>query len=327
MFLKAAVFREPRNIRIEEMAKPKPSDCEALVEFKAGSICGTDLHFYRGEWTGIKRGQIIGHDAWGIRTDTGERVYMMPMIYDHTCYYCTRGMPNFCENGLTKGFRTDGLLAEYVAMPKSNLLPIPRDISDDEAAVVEPVALAIHTFNLLRPAIKDWVAIIGQGPVGLLMTQLANLNGCRTIAIDLEDYRLKLSESYGADVCVNAKHVNVVRRVKEITQRGSDIVIEAAGTQKTVEQTPYLVRNAGKVALIGETKGSLDLGEAGEAQFFSAYLSPIEFPLALELMAKKELDVKKLITHRFKLADFERAIRVADDFSEKPVKVIVTAWD
>jgi len=323
--LKAVVFRGLRNFRVEDVSKPRPLVGEALVEFRAGSICGTDLHFYRGEWTRVKSGQIIGHDACGVRTDSGERVGMIPIVHCGSCYFCQRGMPNLCENGKTKGFDEDGFLAEFVAVPNANLLPIPNSVSDDEAAVLEPVALAIHTLNLLQPGLKDWVTIVGQGPVGLLMTQMAKLKGCRVIAVDLHDYRLKLSEKYGADACINAKSENPVKRVREITQRGSDVVIEAAGTKKMVEQTPYLVRKAGKVALIGEMEGYLKVGDASEALFFAGSLSSNEYPLAIELISQRAVDVKGLITHRFKLADFEQAIKVADDFSQKPGKVVITA--
>jgi threonine dehydrogenase-like Zn-dependent dehydrogenase len=156
------------------------------------------------------------------------------------------------------------------------------------------------------------------------MTQIAQLKGCRVIAVDLEDYRLELSQKYGADVVINAKKEDVIKTVRKLTKRGSDFVIEAAGTTRTVEQTPYLVRKAGKVALVGESKGYLNLEDADEALFFTIYISPLEYPSAVELIARKLVDVKGLITHRFKLAEFEKALQTVDTPSEKPLKVIIT---
>jgi (R,R)-butanediol dehydrogenase/meso-butanediol dehydrogenase/diacetyl reductase len=315
----------PRNVEVQEVPKPQPSGKEVLVEFRARSICGTDLHFYRGEWTRIRVGQIIGHDACGVRIDTGQRVAMVPVIHCRSCYFCLQGLPHLCENGKTKGFDEDGFFAEFISIPIENLVPIPENVSDEEAAILEPVALAIHTLNLLQTRLRDWVTIIGQGPIGLLMTQIAKLRGCQVIAIDLQNHRLELSQKYGADVCVNAREEDPVKRVKEITARGSDIVIEAAGTRQTVEQTPFLVRSAGKVALIGENEGYLNLGNVGEALFFSGYLSPLDYPLAVDLLSKRIVDVKGLITHKFKLVDFEQAIQTADNPAEKPVKVVIVA--
>jgi L-iditol 2-dehydrogenase len=321
--LKAAVYKGPHNIKVEDAPEPRVSGRKVLVKFKAGSICGTDMHFYRGEWR-LKRGRIIGHDACGVRADTGERVVMVPINYCGSCYFCLRGLPTFCTRSKFMGLTRDGFFAESVTLRPKNLIPVPANVSDEEAAIVEPVALALHVLDSLKPNVGDWATIIGQGPIGLLMTQVAKLKGCRVIAIDLEDYRLELAEKYGAAFCINARREDAVKRVREITQRGSDVVVEAAGTVRTVEQTPFMVRKAGKVALVGESKGYLNLEDADEALFFTSYISPVEYPMAVELIAKKIVDVKGLITHRFRLADFEKALQTADNAAEKPVKIIIT---
>jgi threonine dehydrogenase-like Zn-dependent dehydrogenase len=282
------------------------------------------MHFYRGEWRWMKRGRIIGHDACGVRADTGERVVMVPIAYCGKCYYCLRGLPTYCTRGKFMGLNRDGFFAEAIALSPKNLIPVPDSVSDEEAAAVEPVALALRVLNALKPNMGDWATIIGQGAIGLLMTQVARLKGCRVIAVDLEDYRLRLAEKYGAEFCVNARREDAGKRVREITKRGSDVVVEAAGTTRTVEQTPFMVRKAGKVALVGESKGYLNLEDADEAVFFTMYISPVEYPLAVELIAKKTVDVKGLITHRFRLADFDKALRTVDNPAEKTLKVVIT---
>jgi L-iditol 2-dehydrogenase len=321
--LKAAVYRGPRNIKIEEVPEPEVKRTRILVKFKAGSICGTDMHFYRGEWA-LKKGRIIGHDACGAREDTGERVVMVPIVNCGHCYFCLRGLPGLCLRAKMYGLTRDGFFAQSKAMLPRSLIPIPEGVTDEEAAVVEPVALALRVLNHLQPNLGDWVTVVGQGPIGLLMTQVALMKGCRVIAVDLEDYRLELSEKYGADAVVNAKKEDVPKTVHKLTKIGSDMVIEAAGTVKTVEQTSLLVRRAGKVALIGESEGYLNLGEADEAQFSTLYLSPVEYPAAVELIARKLVDVKRLITHRFKLEDFEKALQTVVNPAEKPLKVVIT---
>ena len=322
--MKVAVYRGPHNIEAEDVPEPRVSGRKVLVKFKAGSICGTDMHFYRGDWRWMKRGRIIGHDACGVRVDTGERVAMMPLAYCGKCYYCLRGLPTYCTRGKFMGLTRDGFFAETIALNPSNLIPVPDSVSDEEAAVVEPVALALRVLDALKPNMGGWATIIGQGAIGLLMTQVARLKGCRVIAIDLEDYRLRLAEKYGVEFCINADQEDAVKRVREITKRGSDVVVEAAGTTGTVEQTPFMVRKAGRVALVGESKGYLNLEDADEAVFFTMYISPVEYPLAVKLIAEKTVDVKGLVTHSFKLADFERALRTADNPTEKPLKVVIT---
>ena len=323
--MKAVVYHGPREIRVEDIPEPEVKGKRALVKFKAGSICGTDLHFYRGEWK-IKSGRIIGHDACGMREDTGERVVMVPLTYCGTCFFCQRGFPTSCERyGQFMGINKNGFFVESIAIRPKYLVPVPKNVSDEEAGVMEPVALAIHVLDLLKPNVGDWATVIGQGPIGLLMTQVAKLKGCRVIAVDVEDYRLDCAKKYGAEFCINAAQENAAKRVKEITKRGADVVVEAAGKTGAVEQTPFMVRKAGKVALVGEFKGRMNFEEADEALFFTTYISPVEYPMAVELIAKKLVDVKCLITHRFPLSDFEKAIQTADDPSEKPLKVVITA--
>jgi L-iditol 2-dehydrogenase len=209
-------------------------------------------------------------------------------------------------------------------MNPKNLLPIPDGVSDEEAAIMEPIALAIRVLNQLKPEVGDWTTVMGQGAIGLMMTQMAKLKGCKVIAIDLEDYRLELAEEYGADLCVNATHEDSVKRVREITRWGSDSVIEAAGSTRTVEQTPFMVRKAGRVALVGEFKGRMNFEDADEALFFTTYPSPVEYPMAVQLLADRKVDVKKMISHRFKLADFKRALETANNPADKPLKIVIT---
>jgi L-gulonate 5-dehydrogenase len=123
----------------------------------------------------------------GVRDDTGERVVMVPMVNCGHCYYCLRGLPTYCIRGKFYGLTRDGFFAESKAMLPRCLIPLPSNVSDEEAAVVEPVALALRVLNYFKPNVGDWVTIVGQGAIGLLMTQVALMNVCRVIAVDLED--------------------------------------------------------------------------------------------------------------------------------------------
>jgi len=322
--LRAVVYHGPHNIRVEDVADPQVKGSRVLVHFEAGSICGTDMHLYRGDWRWMRRGMILGHDAWGIRDDTGERVVMVPIVNCGHCYFCLRGLPTYCVRGKFYGLTRNGFFAESKAMLPRSLIPIPQGINEEEAAVVEPVALALRVLNHVKLNLGDWVTILGQGAIGLLLTQVAKLKGCRVIAVDLEDYRLELSQKYGADAVIKAKKEDVVKKVRKLTRIGSDLVIEAAGTQAAVEQTPSLVRKAGKVALVGESKGFLNLEDADEATFFTIYISPVEYPSAVELITRKLVDVTGLISHKFRLEEFEKALQTINNPAEKPLKVIIT---
>lgn len=320
--MKAAVYHAPGNVKVEEVPEPKATGKRVLVKFRAGSICGTDMHFYRGDWS-LKKGRILGHDACGTREDSGERVVMVPMVNCGHCYFCIRGFPTCCTKGKFYGMTRNGFFAQAKAMLPRNLIPVPSNVTDEEAAVVEPVALALRVLDRLQPNLGEWVTVLGQGAVGLLMTQVALLKGCRVIAVDRLDYRLELAQKYGADAIVNAEKEDVVKIVKKLTKLGSHFVIEAAGVTSAVEQTPFLVRKTGKVALVGESQGYLNLEEADEASFFTVYLSPVEYPAAVELIARRLVDVKGLITHKFRLDEFEKALQTIDNPAIKVLKAVI----
>ena len=131
--MKAAVYRGAHNIKIEDVPEPEVKGNRVLVKFKAGSICGTDMHFYRGDWKWMKKGRIIGHDACGIREDTGERVVMVPIVNCGHCYFCLRGLPTYCVRGKFYGLTRDGFFAESKAMLPRSLIPLPSNVSDEEA--------------------------------------------------------------------------------------------------------------------------------------------------------------------------------------------------
>jgi threonine dehydrogenase-like Zn-dependent dehydrogenase len=172
--LKAAIYHGPKNIKVDEIPEPQVKGRKVLVKSKAGSICGTDLHLYRGDWK-IKRGRIIGHDAWGVRQDTGERVVLVPLTYCGKCYYCLRGHPSLFERVLYYELTKSGFFAQSSAVREGNLILVPEGVTDDEAAIMEPAALALHTMDQLKPDADDYATVLGQGPIGLLMTQVAKL--------------------------------------------------------------------------------------------------------------------------------------------------------
>jgi len=318
--VRAVVYHGPRNIRVKEVPEPKPKKGEALVRFMAGSLCGTDLHFYRGDWKTAK-GRIIGHDASGEVVETGLRVAIEPILYCGRCTLCLSGRYNLCPEGAYMGMSAQGCFADLMTIPGKNLHAIPENVSYEEAAILEPVALALHTFNLLTPRIGNWAVILGQGPIGLAMTQVARLSGCRVIAVDVNDFRLEVAERFGAEFTVNPKKEDLRKRVLSLTKHGADLVVEAAGQREIVEQAAGLVGPAGRVALVGAFSGFVRFG--GEATFFNVEGGPGKYPLALELISRSLVDVRSLITHVFPLEEFQEAVETALNEPKKPLKVLL----
>lgn len=140
--MKAAVYHGSHDIEIENVPEPEVKGNRVLVKFKVGSICGTDMNLNRGEWKWIKKGRILGYNACEIREDTGERVAMVPIVICGHYYFCLRGLPTYCARGKFYGLTRDKFFAESKATLPRSLILLPSNVNDEEAAVVEPVALA-----------------------------------------------------------------------------------------------------------------------------------------------------------------------------------------
>jgi L-iditol 2-dehydrogenase len=325
--LKAAVFYGPRNIRLEERAKPKLADDSISIRVKWSSLCGTDNHIYRGNFD-VKTPLILGHDFSGTvdevgskvtRLSVGDKVVAEPIRYCGTCPTCLKGRYTICENRAIMGIQIDGSLAKYVVAPEKNVFAIPNGVSFQEAATMEPAAVALHSMDYAKPVAGETVVILGQGPIGLLHTQVARISGLTVTAVDILDHRLELAKKLGADYAINPSKEDLVGKVRSFTNRGADIIIDTSGSVKTTEITPFLASPAGRIIVVGSSKELMTHGPPAEMiltkelSIYGVAGAPLKYPRALALVGNKKLDVKTLITHRIKLSMINEAFRLFDD--------------
>lgn len=315
------MYEGPKTIRVKDVPEPKVAKNYLLLAMKNASICGTDLHFYKGEWR-AKKGIILGHDASGQVEESGERVALEFIDWCGSCSFCRGGRENLCAQARFRGFDKNGFFAQRIVLPGRSLYTLPNRLGFEEAACLEPAALAVHTLNTIRPKANDWITVIGQGAVGLCMVQVASLWKCRVIAVDLFDYRLDLAKRFGADHTINAEEEDTVKAVRRITKEGSRFVIESAGSRSTVEQTPKLVRADGRVALVGESSGKIKFKDEALFSGITAYTIS-EKRLALKMVANGSIDLKSLIPHRYSLGNFKEAIKTALNPSQRATKILL----
>ena len=261
--MKAAVYSAPKKVKLKEVAIPGINDEEILVRVKVALTCGTDRKLYLRGHPLFPPPFILGHEFAGDvikagkkvkKVKKGMRVVAANSAPCHSCFYCKRGREELCENLF---IRLSGAFAEYIAIPapivKDNLFEIPKDITYQEAAFLEPLACAVHGIEEADIRLKDTVVINGAGPIGLLFLQLAKLQGARVIITDLSEERISLARKLGADKTLNVTRVkNQVKAVKELTEgKGVDIAMEAVGIPEVWEKTIAMVRKGGKVILFG----------------------------------------------------------------------------
>ena len=248
--------------------KPIPSieEHEILIQIKVASICGTDLHIYTWDAWAANRlknlPQTMGHELAGIVVKVGSRVKRVK-IGDHVscethivcgeCEFCRTGQGHICVNTQILGVDRDGAFAEYIAVPAENAWINDKSVPFEYTSLQEPLGNAVHTV-LSGPVVGKSVAIVGVGPIGMLAVDVAKAAGARAVyAIDINEYRLNLAHSIGADACINSLKEDVVQRVLDLTEGlGVDVVCEMSGNGKALNQALEFVKCGGRVSILGE---------------------------------------------------------------------------
>jgi L-iditol 2-dehydrogenase len=273
--MKALVLRESMKLVYEEVPRPQPAPDEVLVKVEACGICGSDVHGLDGS-TGRRRPPLVmGHEAAGVVAEAGaevegwaagDRVTFDSTIYRLDDWYTSRGLPNLSEGRMVLGvspgeYRRDGAFAEYVAVPQHVLHRLPAGVSFEQAAMVEPVAVAAHAVALTPVAAGDAAVVIGAGVIGLCLVQVLRAAGCsRVFAVDVEAERRDLALRLGADDALDPRSAEVARAVAGATGgRGADVAFEAVGTGETVRTAIDAVRRGGTVTLVGNLSPTVEI--------------------------------------------------------------------
>ena len=327
--MKALVFHGPGQRSWEDVPDPviqQPTD--AIVRVDAVTICGTDLHILRGDVPEVRPGRILGHEAVGTvtavgsavtRLTVGDRVLVSCITACGTCRYCRDGHYGQClgGGGWILGHLIDGTQAEYVRVPfaDNSTHAVPDGVTDEQMVMLADVLPTSYEVGVLNGRVEpgDVVAIVGAGPIGLAAMLTARLYGpSHVIAIDVADARLEAARKFGADIVVNAKRQSARAIVDELTGGlGADVAMEAVGTPKTFEQAVALVRPGGHVANIGVhgAPATLHLEDVWikNLTITTGLVDTRSTPTLIRLVAGHQIDTSPMVTHRFRLDEFEAA--------------------
>lgn len=344
----AALLKKPGKFEITDIPYPGATPEEAIVEVKACGICGSDLRYFYGDnpWArqtlGIRKpnppDMILGHELAGEVVDTGCRVVPIPFKACEECNYCRRGLHHLCGKmkhlGHSAGWQgvkyNPGGYAQFCAIWKDKLYPLSHSISYEEATFLDGLAVAVHAVRKAGIEPGDEVGILGSGPIGLSIMQVAKTFGAkRTFVTDVYPKPLAIAQELGADTLINVSEEDAVKRVMEETGNiGLKAVFNTVGTRETVIQSLKMLRRGGCAVLMAglSTKLVLDFDLlAGEHSLITSanYLYP-DFQTAIDLMESKRVKVRPMITHRFPLREIKKAFQIMEDKKKyAAVKVIL----
>ena len=339
--MKAAQFYGGKDIRVETVPDPTPEAEQVLVQVEAAGICGSDLHGYHRQPDKPLSPRIGGHELAGQIVDigkdvtehkAGERVAIEPISPCNNCPECYNGYYNICANLRHAG----GGFAEFMVARTSNAYSLPDTVSAEGGALAEVYAVAVHAVNRAMVSPGDHVAIIGSGPVGLTIAQVADIAGATSIAVlGKPDAPVQIANEVVGAVPINVDKTDAVEVVMEWSNgRGADVVFEAVGgTANTLEQATQIAAKRGRVCMVGGHGAPLTFSErfarSRELTIIWSFCygrrgGKTEFQIAIDLLAAGKLDPSPLVTHRFSLNEITQAFAVAAGRDEHgSVKVLV----
>lgn len=314
--MKALVLEEYNKLVYKEVPMPEFGNHEVLVRVKACGICGSDVHGMDGSSGRRIPPIIMGHEASGVIERVGEnveswksgdRVTFDSTIYPLNDWFTQRGMYNLSENRMVLGvspkeYRRHGAFADYVVVPEHILYRIPDNVSFQQAAMVEPVAVACHAVELTPLSLRDTVVVVGTGMIGLFLIQVLSLSNAGTvIAVDIDDEKLKMAERFGAAHTFNPMKARVSEEIGNLTEgRGADIVFEAVGNSDSLNLSIESVRKGGTVTLIGNLAPTIQFPLQSvvtrQIRVQGSCAIAGEYPIVLDMMQKGQIDVDPLMS-------------------------------
>jgi erythritol/L-threitol dehydrogenase len=349
----AIVCHAPGDYRVETITRPRAGPREMVIRIGACGICASDCKCWSGAamfWGGngakpwVKAPVVPGHEFFGYVEELGDgaathfgvaqgdRVIAEQIVPCERCRYCRSGKYWMCEVHNIFGFQrevADGGMAQYMRIPPTAIVhAIPQDLPLEDAAIIEPLACAIHAVNRGDIQLDDVVVIAGAGPIGLMMVQVAKLKTPRKlIVVDMVKARLDLARRYGADVVINPKNDDAISIVKSLTGGyGCDVYIEATGSPSGAVQGLDLIRKLGRFvefSVFGHdtTVDWSIIGDRKELDIRGAHLGPYCYPIAIDLLHRGLVTSKGIVTHDFPLERWDEAIAVANSLDS--IKVLM----
>jgi len=331
----------PQDLRVVEEPAPVPQPGEALIRVRSVTVCHSDIHYYKYGRIGDTVSEeplVLGHEFSGEVLETtpglegvsvGDLVAVEPAVSCGVCRYCREGNPNLCLHILFSGTPPlDGALCEVLARRGEFLFPLPQGFSADDGALLEPLGVAIHGWDLAKTRIGETVAIVGCGPIGLLLVQLARIGGAsRVYAVEPIAARRERAAAYGA-VALPPDAALYPRVLDETGGHGVDVAIEVAGTLAAQEEAAQLVKRGGTVVLIGipaEDQVVLTHHVARRKGLTIKLARRMKhaYPRAIELVQRGMVDLSGLITHRFSLEEADAAYRLVESYDGGVIKAAI----
>lgn len=329
----------PGTIEFKEVPVPEIKDNEVLVRIKRIGICGSDIHVYHGKHPFTKYPITQGHEvsgqiaAFGASVQglhIGQKVTIEPQVVCGRCYPCRHGKYNLCEELKVMGFQTTGTASEFFAVSAEKITPLPDTMTYDQGAMIEPLAVTVHAARRFPDIEGSSVAILGCGPIGILLMQTCKALGARSVMItDVSEGRLALARKCGADFAVNTADVDFGdAMIEAFGPDKADVIYDCAGNDTTMGQAIKYARKGSTIILVAVYAGmaNVDLAVLNDHELdlnTTMMYRHEDYVTAIKLVEEGRVRLEPLMSKHFAFQDYLDAYRYIDANREATMKVII----
>ncbi|HEX5413483.1 MAG TPA: alcohol dehydrogenase catalytic domain-containing protein [Terriglobia bacterium] len=327
--MQAGVYSGVEKLTLQEWPKPELNSGEMLVKVRYAGICGTDMMIHAGKHPRVVPPRVLGHEIFGTVVETrgatgskikeGNRVAVFPLISCGRCAPCREGNAHVCEKLGLIGIDTDGGFAEYVKAVPEQLIPVPPGVDDEQAALIEPLSVAVHVVRTSGFIAGDTALVTGAGPIGNLIAQVLRAVGARRVLVsEAKPFRRNLAEGMGFTV-VNPTETKPLEAIRSLTGESfADHVFEATGAKAAYQDAIESCKVHGHITFVGLPKLPPELDVLSlvfkEIRTSGARVyTPKDFLVAISLLERGAIDVKSVVTDRLPLKDIEEGLRKMHD--------------
>lgn len=336
--MKQALMTAPGNITIRDIEAPKPGPGEVLLRIQRIGVCGSDVHVFHGMHPYTSYPVVQGHEysasiealGQGVQgLSPGMKVTSLPQIVCGECAPCQRGDEHICDNLKVEGFQAPGCAQELWATAAEKIVPLPDHFSYEQGALVEPLAVAAHAVARAGNLEGHNVAVLGAGPIGNLVGQVARAEGAKVLITDLSDYRLAVARECGLTSISNATEESLEEASEQsFGLEGFDMAFECVGVEDTMTAAVENIQKGGTIIVVGVfgEKPRLDLGLVQDRELnlrgTLMYQRP-DYERAVELIASGQVITDPLFSRHFGLDEYQAAYEFIDSQRDRTMKVFI----
>ncbi len=333
------VMTAPGVIEFRETPRPIAAEGQVLVRIMRIGICGSDIHVYHGKHPFTSYPVTQGHEVSGRieavgsgveGLSVGQKVTIEPQVCCGHCYPCTHGKYNLCEELKVMGFQTTGTASEYFTVDATKVTPLPETMSYDEGAMIEPLAVTVHAAKRFPELKGARVAILGCGPIGILLMQSCKALGAASVLVtDVSDYRLSVARSVGADYAVNTGETDMEQALRDaFGSDKADVIYDCAGSDITMGQAIRCARKGSTIVLVAvfSKLASVDLAVLNDHELelnTSMMYRHEDYVDAIRLVSEGKVQLRPLMSRHFAFRDYLKAYQYIDENREMTMKVII----